>query len=163
MNFSLLGAVVNVSAATNWTIVRKTSTVYDGMGNVGTPSYDLDHNTEYWIAVIAVNQYGNQSDFATPVGPVFARNDTTMPSSISLDITMVDADSGEPVDKIIHQSAYSNGTKVTLSSTLMLDGLVVPNQPVIIQITDGEVWFNYSGSTNSVSYTHLTLPTICTV
>ena len=147
-SFSQLGAAKTVSAGTNSTIVTDSSTVYDGVGNVIVEGAPLQHSTAYWVAVIAANQYGNQSDSAESIGPVYARNDTVMSSSISVDVIITDAVSGETVNKLVRQSSYSNGTKLTVSSTLTLDGNLASNQSVVVQITDGQTWLNYSGLTD---------------
>ncbi|HIB59442.1 MAG: hypothetical protein CXX80_10780 [Methanobacteriota archaeon] len=149
VSFANLNAALNISAGNSNAILSMTSAVLDGLGQVITASAPLDHNSEYWVAVIAADQYGNQTFTATSVGPVIARNDTVVPAEITLGVDIVDAGSGEAEEMLIRQSAFFNGTLLTLNATLLLDGLPAEGQPIAIQMTDGNIWFNYSGMTNS--------------
>ena len=147
--FRPLSAVANVSAGNHSAVVSMTSAAFDGMGVMLTPSQALEHHTEYWAAVIAVNEYGNQTYTAGLFGPAVPRNDTVMPAEISLSVTIIDAGSGEAEAMLMRQSAFFNGTLLTLDATLLLDGLPAEGQPIVIQMTDGNIWFNYSGMTDS--------------
>ena len=147
--FSTLSAGVNVSAGNHSAVVGMTSAAFDGMGVMLTPSQALEHHTEYRVAVIAVNEYGNQTYTAGLVGPAVPRNDTVMPAEISLSVAITDAGSGESKAMLMRQSAFFNGTLLTLNATLLLDGLPAEGQPIAIQMTDGNIWFNYSGMTDS--------------
>lgn len=149
VSFANLNAALNVSAGNSNATLSMTSAILDGLGQVLTMSSPLDHNSEYWVAVIAVDQYGNQTFSATSVGPVIARNDTVVPAEITLGVDITDAGSGEVVTLLMRQSAFFNGTLLTLNATLLLDGLPAAGQSMAIQMTDGEVWFNYSGVTDS--------------
>ncbi|MCS5571835.1 MAG: hypothetical protein NZ789_02770, partial [Pseudomonadales bacterium] len=147
--FNTLSAAANVSAGNNSVVVGMTSAAFDGMGALLTPSQALEHHTEYWTAVIAVNEYGNQTYTAGLFGPAVPRNDTVMPAEISLGVGIIDAGSGEAEAMLFRQSAFFNGTLLTLNATLLLDGLPAAGQPIAIQMTDGNIWFNYSGMTDS--------------
>ena len=149
--FKLLDPCANVSGDSPepMTLVSTSSAIYDAMGGIISASQALNHNTEYWAAVIAVDQYGNQTFTANSSGPAVPRNDTLIPASLSIGFSAADADSGEDVSLLVAQSALTNGTLVTLNATLLLDGQPASGQAIALQISDGTNWLSYSGMTDS--------------
>ena len=59
-------------------------------------------------------------------------------------------------------TAFINNSRNTTMATIGADG-----QPHLVAmwyaVIDGELWFETKAKSQTVSYTHLTLPTICSV
>ena len=62
-----LDNLLNISSSQNSTIVE-----------------DLIDGQEYWVAVVAVNEFGNKTDEVTSVGPTYTRNDEPLGAVLNL-------------------------------------------------------------------------------
>lgn len=90
-NFSTvsnLGEVISVSSSVTSVSVSTFSSILDSTGNESTPSGNLQNGIQYWAAVVGSNTYGNQTNSVSPSGPAIPRNDTTLSSSLALNLTI---------------------------------------------------------------------------
>lgn len=139
---SNLGPALNVSMNSTSALVSATSATLDAMGNEVSSSTALNDGQDYWVAVVAVNQYGNHSNIVMSDGPAKPLNNTVMPSLLSIDVQL-NGGTGADGDLIVRSTTFS------VTATLLLDGEPAAGRPMALNISAGAKDWIWSGSTDS--------------
>lgn len=95
----------------------------------------LVDRTDYWVAVVAYDEYGNASEQFTSIGPVQSLNNSLRVSTLSIAAT---------TSGLFSETSFALGASdsLYLNVTLMGDDEPIPSQEVALYITTDA--FNYS-------------------
>ena len=104
----------------------------------GTPLID---RTDYWVAVVAYDEYGNTSEQFSSIGPVYTLNNSLRLTELTLDITT----SGHYDSSSFVMSALDS---LNLTVTLTSEGETLPSQDLSLHIEAGDFDYSMQGTTD---------------
>ncbi len=139
---SNLAPVASVSASVTSISINSFSAIIDSNGTEIVPSSSLQNGVQYWVSVVAANTFGNQTNMVSPYGPVIPRNDSLLPTTLSLDLS-IDGEMGTNSQLAIRSSS--------LSAILHLELLGVPaaGKEIIVELSFSNQVMFFNGTTDS--------------
>ncbi len=119
-NISSLVALLTISSDKNSTIVD-----------------DLTDGQEYWVAVVAVNEFGNKTQDVTSVGPTYTRNDDPLDVLLALSVSQ----------------SISLGSPFALGITANVDGQeIIPPGDILIEMETNTGTYPISTNWENISH-----------
>jgi len=104
----------------------------------GTPLVD---RTDYWVAVVAYDEYGNTSEQFSSIGPVHTLNNSLRLSELTLNLST----SGHHDSTSFVMSALDS---LDLTVTLTSEGETLPSQDLSLHIVAGDFAYSMQGVTD---------------
>ena len=104
----------------------------------GTPLID---RTDYWVAVVAYDEYGNTSEQFSSVGPVYTLNNSLRQSNLTLNLSS----SGSYSSTSFEMSALDS---LNITVTLVSEGLPLPSQDLTMLFEAGNFLYSMQGTTD---------------
>ena len=106
----------------------------------------VDH-VDYWVAVVAYDEYGNTSEQFSSVGPVNTLNNSLRASNITLSVTS----SGSTTASSFEMSALDS---LNITATLTSEGEALPLQNMSLRIGAGDFVHSMQGTTDENGVWH---------
>ena len=106
----------------------------------------LENGVAYYVAVVGEDGFGNYSETVTSIGPVYARNDTALPTSIDVDYT--DFSNGAISDTIL----LSTQSGLDAIAHLHHGGVGLADKTLTLHILGGTQSFEVDAVTNSTGH-----------
>ena len=111
----------------------------------------IENGVAYYVAVVGEDGFGNYSESVTAIGPVYARNDTALPTSI--DVTYTDFSNGSISDTIL----LSTQSGLDAVAHLHHGGVGIGDQTLTLHILGDTQSLEVDAVTNSTGHAVFTI------
>ena len=117
----------------------------------------IENGVAYYVAVVGEDAFGNYSESVTAVGPVYARNDTAIPTTI--DVNYTDFSNGFIPDRIL----LSTQSGLDAVAHLHHDGVGLANKTLTLHILGAAQNLDVDAVTNSTGHAVFTIEKLANI